>query len=443
MSEKIRSIRGTQDILPKQSIKWQYVERVIREVSESYGFGELRLPTIEKTALFTRSVGETTDVVQKEMYTFEIGDESITLRPEGTAGTVRALLQNGMLNEAFPVKVMYISSCFRHENPQAGRYREFHQYGAESFGSQSPLQDAEIIAMLDDLLFTLGVKEISLNINSIGCPKCRPAYNKKLIEYYREHFDELCPTCQERLERNPLRLLDCKEEKCQPIKENAPKSIDNLCEECQDHFDGLRLALDSMQIPYNINPYIVRGLDYYTKTVFEFITNRIGAQGTVCGGGRYDGLVEEMGGPATPAFGFGLGIERLLMVMEASGAEFPPDPRYIMYIGSMGKTEAIAALSLACKLRAEGFYILCDTVERSVRAQMKYADKTGVGYSCIIGSNELAEGEVEIKNMETGESQKVKIDHEAFSEFLWSRMQEEIISDGSILESITEDMLDE
>lgn len=427
MSQKIRSLKGTKDILPQETPKWHYVQRVLREVAETYGYGEIRTPTIERTNLFTRSVGETTDIVQKEMYTFEKSDESITLRPEGTAGVVRALLQNGMLNDAFPVKLQYDINCYRYENPQAGRYREFHQFGAECFGSADPLQDAEMIAMVADILDALTVTDIELHINSIGCKECRPVFNQKLTEYYTQHVDEICETCKERLKRNPLRLLDCKEPQCQPIKANAPHTVDYLCSECKDHFDGLKAGLDALDIPYGIDPEIVRGLDYYTRTVFEFITNKIGAQGTVCGGGRYDGLVEEVGGPATPALGFAMGIERILMVMEACGAEFPPTIQCILYIGSMGKKEAAAALALAYELRKEGFYVLCDTMGRSVRAQMKYADKKEASYSCIIGSNELETGEVEIRNMQTGNTNIVKINSEEFSEFLWSELQSQVI----------------
>lgn len=428
MSVEYRSLRGTKDTLPEEMVKWLYVENAIREIAQSYGFNEIKIPTIEKTQLFTRSVGETTDIVQKEMYTFPMGDESITMRPEGTAGTVRAVLQNGLLNDAFPVKLFYMLSCFRHENPQAGRYREFHQFGVECFGSAHPVQDAEVISLVNDLLLDLGVKEIELHLNSIGCKVCRPPYNEKLIAYLNKHRDELCDDCKDRLERNPLRVLDCKQEGCQHIKEGAPKSVDNLCEDCEEHFTGLKTALDVMGIPYKIDPDIVRGLDYYSRTVFEFITNQIGAQGTVCGGGRYDGLVEEMGGPETPALGFGMGLERLIMTMEACGVEFPEPAGYAMYIGSMGDEAARAALNIAYQLRREGFNILTDTMGRSVRAQMKYADRKEVGYSCIIGGNELEEGKVEIRNMKTGNSREVELSAEGFNQFLWDVITDEVIN---------------
>ena len=426
MSLKYRSIRGTRDILPGQSEKWRYVERVALETAATYGIRQIRIPTIEKTELFTRSVGETTDVVQKEMYTFEKGRESITLRPEGTAGTVRAVLENSMLSDTLPLKLCYIVSCFRHDNPQAGRYREFTQFGIECFGNSLPTADAEVIGVAYDILTRLGLSEISLEINSIGCPKCRPAYQQALKAYFESQKDKLCKTCLERLERNPLRLLDCKEEGCKALAADAPKSIDYLCDECADHFAGLKKRLDSMGLNYRVNPFIVRGLDYYTKTVFEFVSDKIGAQATVCGGGRYDGLVEELGGPPTPALGFGMGLDRLLLVMENSGCEFPPLPGCDLYIGSMGEDENVKALTLATHLRREGFTVLCDTVGRSVKAQMRYADKQNAAHSCIIGSNELQQGVVTIKRMSDGQQTQVALDGEAFSRYLYGEKAEEI-----------------
>ena len=426
MALKYRSIRGTRDILPGQSEKWRYVERVALETAATYGIRQIRIPTIEKTELFTRSVRETTDVVQKEMYTFEKGRESITLRPEGTAGTVRAVLENSMLADTLPLKLSYIVSCFRHDNPQAGRYREFTQFGIECFGNSLPTADAEVIGVAYDILSRLGLSEVSLEINSIGCPKCRPSYNQALKAYYENRTDKLCKTCLERLERNPLRLLDCKEEGCQALAAQAPKSTDYLCEECDDHFEGLKKRLDAMGFAYRVNPFIVRGLDYYTKTVFEFISDKIGAQATVCGGGRYDGLVEELGGPHTPALGFGMGLDRILLVMENSGCQFPAPPICDLYIGSMGEEENIKALTLATHLRREGFTVLCDTVGRSVKAQMRYADKQSSAHSCIIGSNELEQGKTAIKRMADGIQTEVALTGEAMSQYLYGEKAEEI-----------------
>ncbi len=426
MALKYRSIRGTRDILPGQSEKWRYVERVALETAATYGIRQIRIPTLEKTELFTRSVGETTDVVQKEMYTFEKGRESITLRPEGTAGTVRAVLENSMLADTLPLKLSYIVSCFRHDNPQAGRYREFTQFGIECFGNSLPTADAEVIGVAYDILSRLGLSDVSLEINSIGCPKCRPGYNQALKAYYKSRTDKLCKTCLERLERNPLRLLDCKEEGCAALAAQAPKSTDYLCEECADHFAGLKKRLDAMGFAYRVNPFIVRGLDYYTKTVFEFVSDKIGAQATVCGGGRYDGLVEELGGPHTPALGFGMGLDRILLVMESSNCEFPPPPICDLYIGSMGEEENIKALTLATHLRREGFTVLCDTVGRSVKAQMRYADKQSASHSCIIGSNELGQGKATVKRMADGIQTGVALTGEALSQYLYGEKAEEI-----------------
>jgi len=410
MALKTKSIQGTRDIVPAESVKWQYVERVTLETARAYGFAELRLPTIEKTELFQKSVGETTDVVQKEMYTFEKGRESITLRPEGTAGTVRAVMETGLLGEALPVKVCYILSCFRHERPQAGRLREFHQFGVECFGSPSPSADAEVIGVAKDIFNRLGLGGIELRVNSIGCPSCRPGYNEALVEYYRRHEQSLCPLCKERLEKNPLRLLDCKNESCAALASQAPVITDYLCDECGAHFEGLQKRLRAMDIHFTVDPFIVRGLDYYTKTVFEFVTRQIGSQGTVCGGGRYDLLTGQMGGPPTPALGFAMGLERLLMLMEAQGCAFPALPACDCYIGSIGEEQSVTALKLASTLRAEGFQVLVDTVGRSVKAQMKYANKIGAKFSMIIGEDELAKGQGLLKNMSTGEETQIPLD---------------------------------
>ena len=335
MAQVLKRPNGTEDVTPRDIHKWYTVEQVARNVAESYGFGEIRIPTFESTDLFCRSVGETTDVVQKEMYSVIAKETQFTLRPEGTAGTIRAMLQNSMLNDAMPQKVYYLLSCFRHERPQAGRLREFHQFGLEMVGSAAPCADAEVISLAKSVLDTLGLKNIALNINSIGCPKCRAEYHKALRTYFEARKDELCETCLSRLERNPMRILDCKSPICGEIAKDAPVILDYLCEECDTHFTQLKSYLDTMGIAFTVNPKIVRGLDYYTKTVFEFVTTDIGAQGTVCGGGRYDGLIEQLGGQPQPALGFAMGIERLLLTMESQGCDFLQPKQCELYIAPM------------------------------------------------------------------------------------------------------------
>ena len=397
--------RGTQDILPAKSAPWQAMERELIATAQRFGFQEIRTPTFEHTELFSRSVGDTTDVVQKEMYTFtDKGDRSITLRPEGTAGAARAVIEHGLLSEALPVKVSYLLSCFRYEKPQAGRLREFHQFGAELYGSASPAADADLIALANQALENIGIRDVSLEINSIGCPNCRPAYLQALRDYFESHRGELCPTCLERLQKNPLRILDCKNPECAAVAKDAPLVLDHLCGECREHFDGLRARLDTLAIPYVVNPRIVRGLDYYTRTVFEFISGGIGAQSTVCGGGRYDGLIQELGGPKTPALGFAMGLERLLLVLEAQGNPPAAAESCDLYIAPMGETAAVKAFQLVNILRGEGYYAETDVMGRSLRAQMKYADKLGCKFSLVLGDDELAKGEGMLKDMETGET---------------------------------------
>ena len=403
--------RGTQDVLPEQSAKWQHIEKTAMKVAELFGFKEIRFPTFEHTELFARGVGDSTDVVQKEMYTFlDKGERSITLRPEGTAGCMRTLIEHGLLNGALPVKASYLTSCFRYEKPQAGRLREFHQFGAELVGTASPAADAEMIAMVSHIFDQLQIEGISLEINSIGCPECRAKYNEALKEYFRSHEEELCETCRDRLDRNPMRILDCKSPVCHKIGEDAPVILDYLCDDCQAHFDELKERLDGLGIEYTVNPTIVRGLDYYTRTVFEFVSNNIGSQGTVCGGGRYDGLIELLGGPKTPSIGFAMGLERLLLLMENTGVSFPEEGKCDIYIGSMGSKASIEAANLVNSLRAEGFKAECDLCGRSVKAQMKYADKIGAKLSCIIGDSELENGKVNVKNMTEGTSEEVELD---------------------------------
>ena len=391
--------------------KNQYIEATALDVASKFGYKEIRTPVFEHTELFQRGVGDTTDVVQKEMYTFDDkGGRSITLRPEGTAGAVRSFLENGLCNEALPQKVCYLISCYRYEKPQAGRLREFHQFGVECFGTASPLADAEIIALAKSIFDTLGVRDLSLEINSIGCPKCRAEYHKALKEYFASRKDELCDTCKGRLDRNPMRILDCKSPICHEIAQGAPVVIDYLCDECKEHFEKVQKYLDAQNIEYKINPQIVRGLDYYTKTVFEFVSNSIGAQGTVCGGGRYDGLVEELGGQHTASLGFAMGLERLMLLMEAQGCEFPQAEKPDLFIVALGEKATLKAVEIAKDMREEGFSALLDLNQRSVRAQMKYADKLGAKFNVVIGDNEVENKIAKLKNMQTGEETEINLD---------------------------------
>ena len=402
--------RGTQDILPKDSGKLQFVEGSLLDTAKRYGFQEIRTPVFEHTELFLRSVGETTDVVQKEMYTFQDkGNRSITLRPEGTAGAARAVLEHSLHNDALPVKVSYLTGCYRYEKPQAGRLREFHQFGIEIFGAEKPAADAEIICVANEALTHLGVKNLQLQLNSIGCPTCRAEYHKALRAFFEARQEDLCDTCKGRLERNPMRILDCKSPVCQEIAKDAPNMLDYLCDDCKEHFEGVKGFLDAAGLSYVINPRIVRGLDYYTRTVFEFVSQDIGSQGTVCGGGRYDGLMEELGGPHLPSLGFGMGIERLMLVLKNQGAELPDDPPCNVYIASMGDAAAKEAFRIAELLREEGFSAQCDLVGRSLKAQMKYADKIGAQHTMVLGDNELAAGKANLKDMATGEQVEVDL----------------------------------
>lgn len=402
--------KGTQDILPEQSAKWQYVERKMLETAALFGFKEIRLPVFEHTEVFQKSVGDTTDVVQKEMYTFtDKGGRSITLRPELTAGSVRAAIEHGLTHGALPVKVCYIGGCYRYEKPQAGRLREFHQFGVECFGAASPAADAEVISLAGHLLDSLGITRLSLEINSIGCPTCRAKYHEALKTYFRAHEEELCPTCRDRMERNPMRILDCKSPICSEIAKDAPVMLDYLCDDCAAHFEGVKAHLDAAKLSYTVNPHIVRGLDYYTRTVFEFVSGDIGAQATVCGGGRYDGLIGQMGGGDLPALGFAMGIERLLLVMDAVDAPFPEDRRPDVYLAPLGERAEKMATALCASLRSEGFAALTDICGRSIKAQMKYANKLGAAYTVVLGDSELDAGRAMLKNMETGEEAEVTL----------------------------------
>lgn len=414
-----KKIKGTEDVLPKQSYRWQFVENVMREEARTYGFKEIRTPVFEHTELFARGVGQTTDVVQKEMYTFTTkGGESVTLRPEGTAGAARAVLEHALPNEGLPIKASYFVSCYRYEKPQAGRLREFHQFGLEEYGTQSPVADAELICVAQSIFDRLQLQNLRLEINSIGCPTCRAEYHKALRNYFEQYKDELCETCLSRLDKNPMRILDCKSPICSKIAEGAPKITDYLCDECREHFDSVQKFLDAAGVSYTVNPTIVRGLDYYTKTVFEFVTDCIGAQGTVCGGGRYDGLIEELGGNHLPSLGFAMGIERLLMVMEKQGIEIPNFDECSLYIATMGEKAQEKAFGLLKELRECGETAETDVVGRGLRAQMKYADKIGAKYTLVIGDNELDEGYAEAKNMKTGNKVKLPLDENFMENFL-------------------------
>lgn len=416
--------KGTQDVKPADVYKWHTVEQIAAETAECYGFKEIRFPTFENTKLFKRSVGDSTDVVQKEMYGVTAkssangkDDDDFTLRPEGTAGAARAVLENSMLSDALPQKVYYNISCFRHEKPQAGRLREFHQFGAEMYGSASPAADTEMIAMVDAFLRRLGIKGIALNINSIGCPKCRGEYHKALKSYFEGRKDELCGTCRDRLEKNPMRILDCKSPICQDIAKGAPVILDYLCDDCRSHFEKLQKNLTAMNIEFTVNPKIVRGLDYYTKTVFEFVTTSIGAQGTVCGGGRYDGLIEQLGGAPTPALGFAMGIERLIMTMESQGCDFIEPKKCALYIAAMDEAALEKAIVLTKKLRDDGIWAEYDLAGRGLKAQMKYANKLGADFSMVLGSNEIESGKANLKNMETGEQTEISLGDSFLDDF--------------------------
>ncbi len=407
--------RGTRDVLPDESYLWQMIERTQREVCAQHGIREVRTPVFEHTELFQRSVGDTTDVVQKEMYTFkDRGDRSITLKPEGTAGTVRAFVESSLYAQPLPQKMCYINCpVFRYEAPQSGRLREHHQFGIEIFGAPDASCDAEIISLALDVIGKVGVKNLMLRINSIGCPECRETYKKRLIEFLSERKGELCKTCLERLERNPLRVLDCKEDGCKHATVGAPSILDSLCDDCRKHFDNLKRYLDAMGISYEVDSRIVRGLDYYTKTVFEIITRVPGENGkpdselTVCGGGRYDGLVEQIGGPKCAGIGFGMGTERLIMVMKQQGVEPQPPRLYDVFIVTMGDDARVEGIKLAREMRQSGIKCDIDHAARSMKAQFKYAGKIGAPVVAVIAGDELAAGVVKLKDMTKSEEHTV------------------------------------
>ena len=417
--EKITAPRGTKDVLPEESRAWQILEEKLRGLAHRFGFREIRFPTFEDVALFDRGVGDTTDVVQKEMYDFyDKGDRHIALRPEGTASVVRSFIENSLHAKGLPLKVYYIAPNFRYEKPQAGRLREHHQFGVECFGAAAASADAEVISLGATLLRELGITDTELHLNSCGCKECRKGYHAALKEYFEGKKDELCDTCNDRLSRNPMRILDCKSEICKRISADAPKIPDFLCDSCREHFEKLKSCLDEIGIKYTLDPMLVRGLDYYTNTVFEFVSGKLGAQSTVLGGGRYDGLVESLGGPATPGLGFGCGIERLMLTLEAEGklenSRLVPD----VFVAHADAEAEMFAHKLTYELRSLGVWAERDTTGRSLKAQMKYAGKIGAKYSVVIGGNEIAEAKINVKNMDNGEVFECKLSAEAIKDLI-------------------------
>lgn len=405
----ISAPKGTKDVLPQDSYRWHYIEDAARSTAEVFNLKEIRTPVFEHTELFLRGVGDTTDVVNKEMYTFkDKGDRSITLKPEGTAGVARSFIENNLGAAGLPVKMYYIIPAFRYERPQAGRLREFHQFGVEVYGAEGADADAEVIFAASSFLKKLGIQQVKLNINSIGCKTCRKNYNERLKAYLLPHLDEMCPTCRERFDKNPLRILDCKEEKCRAITHGAPRIVDFLCEDCAEHFKKVQKYLTAGGVEFSVDPNIVRGLDYYTRTVFEFVSESVGAQGTICGGGRYDGLIEELGGTPTPAVGFAVGLERMLLLMDNTGVNIPKAPGPKVFFAGMDEETRRRAFSFVCELRAAGISAECDHMGRSLKAQFKYADKIGTEYVVVIGEEEMESGVCRARRMSDGHVAEVK-----------------------------------
>ncbi len=409
----INKPKGTQDILPQDSPLWRKIEDAAHRVCAAFGYQEMRTPVFEDTSLFQRGVGDSTDVVQKEMYTFEDkGGRSITLRPEGTASFVRSYIENSLYANPQPTKLYYLISCYRYEKPQSGRLREFHQFGVECFGGTTDATDVEVITLALRFFEELDVKGLVLNLNSIGCPVCKKEYNQKLVEYFKQYEDKLCDTCKERLYKNPMRIIDCKSPICSEIAADAPKMIDHLCADCQEHFDKTRAYLDALKVPYQVNPNIVRGLDYYTRTVFEITSSSLGAQSTVCGGGRYNGLVEELGGKPTEGIGFAIGLERLILILKNQGYSAVTEQTPALYVASIGEEADIFTQKLVFTLRSKGIHAESDLCGRSVKAQMKYANKLGAKFTMVLGEDEIKRGTADLKNMETGKTQSVSLDED-------------------------------
>jgi histidyl-tRNA synthetase len=403
--------RGTKDITPKDVYKWHYIEKKFREICALYGYEEIRTPIFEHTEVFSRSVGDTTDVVQKEMYTFtDRGDRQLSLKPEGTAGVIRSFIENKMYADTQPTKLYYITPCFRYERPQAGRQRQFHQFGIEVLGSDGPSVDAEVISLAVQFFNEMGLNNLSVNINSVGCPTCREEYNRKLKEYLDQKVDVLCETCLERKDKNPMRVIDCKNPHCKENLQDIPFMIDHLCEDCKDHFDKLQTYLKEMDINYVVDKTIVRGLDYYKKTAFEIISNDIGSQSTVCGGGRYDGLVEMLGGPkGISGIGFALGAERLLLTLENNNIEIENPKSTDIYIATIGDAAKTKSFKLIKDLRTNHISADNDHLDKSLKAQFKYSDKLNAKYTVVIGDDELANDTATLKNMKTSEQTTIKL----------------------------------
>ncbi|MBQ2671943.1 MAG: histidine--tRNA ligase [Clostridia bacterium] len=414
-----KRIRGMQDLLPDKSKNWETLEKIMKEEAEVYGFKLIRTPVLEQTELFERSVGNESDIVEKEMYTFkDKGDRSVTLRPEGTAGALRAVLENGLNNGPMPLKLMYVSSCYRYEKPQSGRYREFFQFGLEVFGAPSPLADAELICLAKSILDRLTIKNLSLEINSIGCKECRKKYNEAIINYFNKNKENLCETCQKRLEKNPMRILDCKEKGCINISKNAPVILDYLCEDCEAHFSAVKCYLDVMNVKYAVNPKIVRGLDYYSKTVFEFVCELEGEKMTICGGGRYDGLSKIMGGPELSAIGLGMGIERILAVMEKQKIEFQKPESIQVFIANADEKSKEKAFELCEIMRKSSIIAECNICERNLKSQMKYANKINVQFVLIIGEEEIQTKKANLKDMASGKEIQISLEEDFIKDFL-------------------------
>ena len=409
---KIRAPRGTNDILPQDTAKWQYLEQKSKEIFTTYNYQEIRTPIFESTDLFQRGIGEDTDIVEKEMYTFEDkGGRSITLRPEGTASVVRAFLENKIYGHAQPTKYYYSGPMFRYERPQSGRYRQFHQIGVEVFGTDSPAIDAEIISLGMHFISELGLKDLEVRLNSVGCPKCRADYKEKLLDYFEPYLDQLCSDCQNRYDSNPLRILDCKVDSDKDFMADAPKIHEELCDECQEHFASVKEYLDLLDIDYQIDATLVRGLDYYTKTAFEVVCNELGAQDAIFGGGRYDKLAEEIGDRDVPGIGFAMGVERILLALEEQGIELPIDREIDLFITTIGEEAQKTAFQYLNQLRKAGIKVEMDYLGRSVKGQMKCADRNNAQYSIILGGNELEKGVATVREMKTGEQEEIELDN--------------------------------
>ena len=407
--------RGMQDLLPNESRNYETLGKIMREEAESYGFNLIRTPVLEQTELFDRSVGDSSDVVEKEMYTFkDKGGRSMTLRPEGTSGVLRAVLENGLHNSVMPLKLMYETSCYRYEKPQSGRYREFFQFGLEIFGTDSYLADVELICAAKAILGRVKIKDASLEINSIGCPECRKKYNEALKRYFESQEESLCETCKSRLSRNPLRIFDCKSNICKKICENAPVILDYICDECSAHFENIKKTLNSLGIVYTVNPHIVRGLDYYSRTVFEFVCEVDGESITLCGGGRYDGLSKLIGGPDLPAIGFGVGLERVMMILKSRKVKFDPPQNIEIFVASVGESAKREALKICEVMRRNGISCECDIASKNLKSQMKYADKIHASFAVVLGDEELENNKAKMKEMSSGKEIEISLSKEGF-----------------------------